>query len=158
MKQLITTLCLALAVSAQAQVKNVNELITMAKNSYPALEGKLNGNGYWKQDEKGKMDTIYYTRWVPKNTTENNLGEMVMCYYKKRNLAVDYLVSQTLKKADHDKRIAEVKKLGYKLMDTKNTDLQKLQVYSKGNINISIMEARQNANEGWMYIVGIKVL
>jgi hypothetical protein len=157
MRKILILSMLVFACSANAQVKNVAQVIAMSEYSFNKMQSSLN-KGYWKDDEKGKMDTLSYARWVPKDMNEKNMGEMVMVYYKHKDKPVDYMVYQTLNKAVFDKAIKDLLSTGYKSMKTENKENEKRTYYAKGKYNISMVQGRQKTEDPWMYIMGVRII
>ena len=94
MKKLLLSVLLAVSTQAGAQLKNINEFADWGAISYKQLEGILNKGYYWKQVEKGKMDTLTYVRWVPENLGEKNMGDCVMAFFKSKDDHLDHIVYQ----------------------------------------------------------------
>ena len=157
MRTILLFVLLLITTCITAQVKSMSQLVGYSKMKYAALEAKINGS-YWVVDEKGKMDTLTYTRWRPKTVTAENSGEMLMCYCKGKNKAVDYIVFQSLDKKLWDPFTKEVLKLGFKFAKEEKKGAEKKEIYSNGKTNISIVSAKPEGMTQMLYMFGIKVM
>ena len=154
MKKVILFVCLVLVVSAHAQLKNAEQLTGYISMNTTALTKALKGN-YWKIESQGVADTKSYIRWMPANMTDKNMGEMVMCFYVKKDAPVDYVVYQTFNKLFFNKCKAGLLKSGYKLLGSDNKTNDKNEYYSNGVYDFKVTEGHQAEVNHVLYIMGV---
>ncbi len=157
MKKIVLFLLLGISVTAEAQLKNINQLITYSTYTYTQMEQML-GKKFWHNQETGKMDSINYTRWIPQVLTPANVGDCFMIFYKKKAAPLDYLVYQTINKDTFKKYMAEVKSSGFQFSNSENKPSKKTEFYVKGKYGLSIITGREKPTDSLMYIFGVKVL
>jgi hypothetical protein len=157
MKKLILFILLIAVAPLHAQLKNINQLVTYSTESYSLLESQL-GKKYWKTQETGKMDSLTYTRWIPKEINEKTMGDCFMIFYKNKKHAINYIVYQTINKDTFEKYMVEVKKLGFKFASSENKPDKKTDYYAKDKYGLSIIQGKEKPTDPLMYIFGIRIL
>ena len=72
MRKLLLIACLIIySVSGFAQVLRLSRLETLCTQKFSTLSSQIDKK-YWKQDQKGKSDTLDYARWLPAKFDNNN--------------------------------------------------------------------------------------
>ena len=155
MKKIVLFVCLVLTVSARAQVKDLQQLVGYNSMSAGSLRTALTP-GYWKLESEGKPDSMFYIRWIPTALTEKNMGEMIMCFYKKKGGGIDYLVFQTLDKSFFNKLKASIVKSKYKLGGADTKTGNKIEYYSNGVHEITLTEDHKIDASHVTYLLGIR--
>ncbi len=157
MKKLLLIVLLAVCAQAQAQLKSINEFAGWGAISYKQLETILS-KGYWKVLENGKMDTLNYIRWIPKDINEKNMGDCVMAFFKKKDMPLDYIIYQTINKNVYEQYKAEAKKSGFEFKNSEKKADKSTEYYSRGIVGLSIITGKEKPDNPLMYIFGIKML
>ncbi|NDC41497.1 MAG: hypothetical protein EBZ77_08105 [Chitinophagia bacterium] len=142
---------------AQAQIKSLNELITVSTYNFNQLSAYAK-KANWPVQDQGKMDTLQYTRFIPSALVPENVSDCIMTFYRNNNVPLNYIVYQTLNKKTWEKRIAEVKKAGYTLKGTNSKGDEMQALYVKGKYNVSITAGREKPGSPLIYMVGVRVL
>ena len=156
MKKIALAILLFTAMQAQAQVKSIRQLTSVCKGNFGTVAASL--GSYWKMVEEGKLDTITYNHWDPAIITPANSGELVMCYYSRKDVPLNYLVFQTVDKAYSDRLLAGMLKDGYKLVHTEKIPDGKKDYYTDGKYNISLMVGKEDPAEPLLYVFGIRLV
>lgn len=158
MKKILLALMLVTGVTQlQAQVKSVSELAGYSSQTFNQVKAAIEKK-YWKKFEEGKMDTLDYTRWVPMDMNEKNVGDNVMCFYKKKDKMISYIVLQTNNVAFRNQCRAEVKKGGYQVIGNEKKKEEIKESYLKGKCNVTIFQGKQNPTDPITYLIGAKML
>ncbi len=157
MKKLLLVAALAISTSLGAQIKNVNQIVVLSSKTYNEVAAAME-KSYWKKFEDGKMDSLTYTRWVPAVGSNTNVGDNVMCFYKKKDRMIDYIVLQTANVAFRNQCRAEVKKAGYKLSQHEKNKGEEKESYLKGKVNVTIFQGKQNPTDPVTYLIGSKII
>lgn len=143
--------------NVQAQIKSVSQLAGYSTQTFNQVKDAME-KGYWKKYEDGKMDSLDYTRWVPVNMNEKNVGDNVMCFYKKKDKMVSYIVLQTNNVAFRNQCRVEVKKGGYQIIGNEKKKEEIKESYLKGKCNVTIFQGKQNPTDPITYLIGAKML
>ena len=154
-KKLLLLLILFCSVNTIAQVKDLNQLLSLGKKTLTQASATLTASK-WKKFEDGKLDTLYYIRFVPATMDSTNVGDNVMCFYKKKDTPLNYIVFQTVNKKLVNKYVAELKKGGFILADTQKKPGEKKDIYSNRKCNVSVVEAKPKATDPLCYLIGIR--
>ncbi len=155
MKKILLLLAILLPVQIFAQIKNIDQLFALSKNSYVQIAAKFKNN-YWKLHEQGPMDTLFYVRYIPATLDTANYNDMVMCYYKNpATIPVNYLVYQSLDLKFYNATMATLKKEGFKKMTTETKDDgSKNDIYMNDKQVFSIIYFKKSPQEKMTYIYG----
>lgn len=153
---------LAASFSAPAQINTVAQLNDLCKQTFNQVKVTME-KSYWKHFEEGKMDTLYYVRWVPKDMTVKNAGENVMCFYKKKDKRIDYVVFQTTDVKFRDKCKAEVKKGAWKQFQNDRNKTGEIKeghakIIDGKTYNVTIFQGKQNPTDPISYLIGSKIV
>ena len=157
MKKLLVVILLGIVLQVQAQLKNMNQLVTYSTETYTHLESTLK-KGYWKAQETGKMDSLTYTRWVPITINEHNMGDCFMIFYRNKSKPINYIVYQTINKDTFQKYEGEVTKLGFKLSNTEKVKDKVTNYYMRDKYGFSIIQGKEKPTDPTMYIFGVRIL
>ncbi len=158
MKKILLVLMLVVGASQiQAQVKSVSEIAGYSTKTFYEVKELLEKK-YWKKYEEGKMDTLDYTRWVPVDMNDKNIGDNIMCFYKKKDKKISYIVLQTNNVAFRNQCRAEVKKGGYQQIGNEKKKDEIKESYLKGKCNVTIFQGKQNPTDPVTYLIGAKII
>lgn len=155
MKKVFLLVFLFAGLQVGAQIKNIAGLVSICKSSRNALAASL-GKSYWKLDQEGKMDTLNYVRWIPKNITPANGGEMIMGFYKTKDKPVDYIVFQTIDSKRKDAAMKELASLNYKSIEAKDTKDGKREIYSNGTYEVTVTIGHPDPKAAPIYLFGAR--
>ena len=157
MRKLLLIILLTGITQLHAQLKNIDQLVSFSDQSYLKIESILK-KGYWKSQESGKMDTLNYTRWIPKEINEKNMGDCFMIFYNKKTTPINYLVYQTINKDTFEKYMVQVKKTGFQFASSDNKKDKLTDFYAKGKYGLSVIRGKEKPTDPLMYIFGIRIL
>jgi hypothetical protein len=157
MKKLFLLIILAISVNANAQIKNVAYIVDLSKKTFNQVAAIME-KSYWKKYEDGKMDTLNYTRWIPAVPNDKNVGDNVMCFYRRKDKRIEYIVLQTINAPFRDQCRAEVKKSGYMELQNEKKKGEIKESYQKNNCNVTIFEGKQTPTDAVSYLIGAKMI
>jgi len=155
MRQLLLIACLIFSVNGFAQVLGLSRLESLCTQKYSALSAQIDKK-YWKLDQQGKTDTMSYARWLPAKMDNNNVGEMIMVYYKAKTQKVDFIICQSLSKAYADKTRADLAKAGYKAGEKQTIKDGTREYFLNAKYEISIMTAKPDPKQPPIYVIGAR--